>query len=196
MAGFAAFDIADPEAGAAAGQAAGNRLMFHLTIVIDDVDHFIDDPMERGRAHGWVGCDMLGGRLPVERGDFNLFVDVGSGHKQMRYHLRFRDAAGHPLTLVGRKEVIGGPLTKVWAETTTLYTTIVRGHPAEGEEAPVVAAGVLHISPAAFARQVTTFRVAGGEWQGRPAAMARFARLFVGQLWEVFLGHKGKVEAH
>jgi cholesterol oxidase len=190
MAGFAAVDAADPEAGAADGRSAGTRLMFHLTIVIDDVDRFVDDPMEHARAGGWIGCDMLGGRLPVERGDFNLFVDVGSGHKQMRYRLAFRDAADHPLTLVGHKEVIGGPLTQVWAQTTTLYTRVVQGHPPEGSDAPAVAAGILHISPASFARQLTTFRVRGGRWQGRPRALGRFAALFVGQLWQVFISRR------
>jgi cholesterol oxidase len=188
MAGFVAFDAPDPAAGDAAGRAAGSRLLFHLTIVVDDVDRFVDDPEEHARATGWISCDLFGGRLPVERGDFNLFVEVADGHKQMRYRLLFDDAAGHPLTLVGRKEVVGGPLTEVWAPTTTLYTTVQAGHRRAGDpDGRVVLAGILHISPPSFARQLTTFRVRGPSWSGRGRALVRFGRLFAGHLWDVFL---------
>ena len=104
--------------------------MFHLTITADDVDRFIADHAHEATVAGWVGCDALGGRLPVEGGHFNLFVDQDgdAAHKRMYYRLHFRDGAGHPLTLVGFKEVATTPGFDVWSDTSTLYTRVLAGH--------------------------------------------------------------------
>ena len=51
--------------------------MFHLTIGTDDTYAFIADPTHVCPAVGYVDSDVLGGRRPVERGMFNLFVDAG-----------------------------------------------------------------------------------------------------------------------
>lgn len=190
MAGWFAFDTADPAAGDRAGREAGTALAFHLTIIVDDVDRFIADPDQQARAEGRVVCEALGGELAVERGDFNLFVDVGDHHKQMRYRLTFQDAAGNPLTLLGRKEVVGGGgLRAVWAQTTTLYTSVARGHDvAIGPVPPedLVGSGILRISVPSFAKQLTTFRVSGGDWRSRLRALRAFMHLFAGDLWQVF----------
>jgi cholesterol oxidase len=195
MAGWFAFGDHDPEAGSALGRKAGLGLMFHLTIVVDDVDRFVRDPLTLARADGWVESQALGGRLEVEHGDFNLFVVVGPGHRQMHYRLTFRDGTDHPLTLLGRKEVVGGSWRQLWKQTTTLYVRLRQGHVeddvdggdigAAGDDG-LVGAGVLVISPRSFARQLTTFRVHGGSFRGRWRAFAAFVRLFVGHLWHVF----------
>ena len=84
------------------GYAGDTRLMFHLTIGTPDIDSFVADPTHEAEAVGWVGCEDLGGRRPVERGWFNLFVDTGQpGDKRMLYRLHFADGVGHPLTLTG-----------------------------------------------------------------------------------------------
>jgi hypothetical protein len=51
----------------------------------------------------------------------------------------------------------------------------------------VLAAGILRIKPAMFARQLTTFRSSGGSMAERAGAMSRFARLFTGALWDVYV---------
>ena len=51
----------------------------------------------------------------------------------------------------------------------------------------VVAAGILRIKPMMFARQLTTFRSIGGTFAERAGAMSRFARLFTGALWDVYV---------
>ena len=105
----------------------------------------------------------------------------------MYYRLHFRDGAGHPLTLVGHKEVRDERGFDVWSDTSTLYTRILAGHVAAGEEpeAELIATGILHILPRDFARQMTTFRV-------RPAhrldAIGRFGAAFAGHLWKVYGG--------
>jgi hypothetical protein len=138
--------------------------------------------MRRAGAHGYVESDALGGRLPVEHGTFNLFVDTEPGVKRMLYRLFFRDGAGHPLTLSGHKLVKDDAGFDVWKDTTTLFTRVVRGHVGEAEEpsAELVASGVLRIRVRDFARQLTTFR-------GGVGAMLKFGVIFVGQLAEAYL---------
>jgi hypothetical protein len=171
------------------GYEGDTRLMFHLTIGTDDIDSFVADPRHEAAATGWVGCEALGGRRPVERGWFNLFVDTGRpGDKRMLYRLHFADGVGHPLTLTGHK-VIRHDKGKLdlWPDTTTLYTRLLRGHvePDGDDAAEIVASGVLRVRKLDFARQLTTFR-------GPPGALLRFNLLFADQLREVYAPRLGR----
>lgn len=171
--------------------AAGDddALMFRLTIRADDIAAFVDDPRHEGSATGWIDCELLGGRLPVQSGVFNLFVtEDDPTRRRMLYRLYFTDIAGHPLTLSGVKEVHDGPGFDVWSDTSTLYVTLLAGHVDAGHDADarVVAAGVLRILKADFARQLTTFRTAGPDAAARAAGLAAFGRLFLGELWAVY----------
>ncbi|MGW5425313.1 GMC family oxidoreductase [Streptomyces sp. NPDC003943] len=186
MKGYVALDVTDPEEGRALGRARGQRLMFRLTITADDVDRFVADPRHQAGAAGHVECDVLGGRLPVEAGWFNLFTRDGDpSRRRMLYRLHLRDPGGSPLTLVGHKDVHDDPGLDVWSDTSTLYVRMLAGHVPEGEDAraPVLAAGVIVILPADFARQLTSFRASGPH----PArALTSFGRLFLGELWDVY----------
>lgn len=197
MKGFFAFGEADYQGGFDRGRTAGWAVMFHLTISTEDTYAFIADPTHVGGAVGYVDSDALGGRRPVERGVFNLFVAAGESDgapvRHMLYRLWFSDANGRPLTLSGFKDIHhpGGPISTVgdvWRETSTLYTRILDGHTEAGDDdgAPLVGAGIVHILPVDFARQCTTFRVRGPGLAGRLQAFAAFGNLFMGQLWEVF----------
>ena len=197
MKGFFAFNEADYQRGFDQGRATGSTVMFHLTIAADDTFAFIADANHVAPAVGYIESDVLGGRLSVERGVFNLFVDAGEVNgepaRRMRYRLWFTDAVGHPLTLTGYKDIRHpvGALSKfndVWGETSTLYTKILAGHvEADADaEATLVGAGILHILPLDFAHQMTTFRVKGPAVSGRLRAFLAFGGLFMGQLWEVF----------
>jgi cholesterol oxidase len=190
MKGFVALDVTDPREGAALGRQLGQRLMFHLTIATDDVDRFVVDPDHQARATGWVECDVLGGRLPVAQGWFNLFVAADDGSEEaptrrMLYRLHLGDPGDTPLTLIGHKQVHDDPGLDLWPDTSTLYVRILSGHvPAgEDEDAPVLAAGMITIHVGDFGRQMTTFRTDGP----RPVhALEAFGRLFLGRLWEVY----------
>ncbi len=83
MKGQVSFGERDHERGAREGRDGGARLMFHLTIEVGDLDRFAADNRREAGAEGWVGCEALGGRLPVERGAFNLFVEDEPGRKRM-----------------------------------------------------------------------------------------------------------------
>jgi cholesterol oxidase len=187
MKGFVALGERDFDRGFRSGRESRTALMFHLTITAEDIESFIADREHEAKAEGWVECEALGGRRPVERGVFNLFVDHEGDRrrKRMLYRLHFRDGAEDPLTLVGHKVVEDDPGFDLWRDTTTLFTQILRGHVEEGAggEPEVVAAGIIHIHIVDFARQLTTFRC---DPPSRLDALARFGALFAGDLWEVY----------
>ena len=190
MKGHVSFGEPDYERGAREGRETGTRLMFHLTIEVEDLDRFAADARRAADVSGWVRCEALGGRLPVEGGAFNLLVDeAGTGRKRMLYRLFFRDGVGHPLTLAGTKVVGADPGTHVWRDTTTLYTRVSRGHVGENDEpAETVASGILRLGLPGFLRQLTTFRATGDSPAARAAAVGRFDALFLGGLWQVYGG--------
>lgn len=183
MKGLYTRGASDPRAGELSE--GRERLSFRLTITADDVAGFLEEPEHTARAEGWIDAGGPGGRRPVQRGWFNLFAPADAPQRRvMRYRLHFTDLEGAPLTLVGWKNVLHGPPTRIWPDTSTLYLRLLEGHVGEGEEdTRVVGAGVLHIQLADFAQQLTTFRTTG---EHGAKALARFGRFFVGELWEVY----------
>jgi cholesterol oxidase len=197
MIGAFTFGETDYRRGYRGGLERGVDLMFRLTISADDVDAFLADPQHLGVAEGYVHSEVLGGRLPVEAGAFNLFVDEGPRTRHMLYRLYFSDANGRPLTLAGYKDVRPGAITRVWPETSTLYVRVLSGHVAvtdggAGSRQDIVGSGILRIRPLDFAWQLTTFRVHGPNRQGELRAFDAFGRLFVGELWQVFDPLRGR----
>jgi cholesterol oxidase len=190
MKGYLALGSLDPAEAAQAGRQAGDELSFRLTIRTGDTDRFVREPEHLGTAEGRIDCDLLGGRLEVQGGWFNLFVVAGSPqHRRMLYRLHFADGGGNPLTLLGHKDVADDRGQDVVRDTTTLFTRIVAGHlpPAQGSDvddaAPVVATGVLTIHLADFLQQLASFRAHGP----RPAqALEEFGQFFLGRLWDVY----------
>jgi len=189
MKGYISFGEKDYERGAREGRNDNTTLMFHLTIEVEDLDLFEADRKHEAKAAGWVVCDSIGGKLPVEAGTFNLFVESGDPSlRLMLYRLFFRDVVGHPVTLAGFKVVRSHPPTHVWGDTTTLYTRLLRGHVEAKDEpaAEIVAAGLLRLRPLGFLRQLATFRAGGTSWTARVTALGRFDAHFLGQLWQIY----------
>jgi hypothetical protein len=193
MLGHVTIGEADYNRGAAHDRPGAGALKFHLTIEVEDIARFESDPQREAEARGYVVCDVLGGKLPVERGVFNLFVDTEPGVKRMLYRLWFRDGVGHPLTLSGFKLVRDDAGFDVWRDTTTLFTRVLRGHVEADHEAgaELVASGVLRIRVRDFARQLTTFRADGRGAGAKLGALARFGKIFVEQLADAYL-RKGR----
>jgi cholesterol oxidase len=187
MRGFITFGEDDFDKGFRAGKKSRTGLMFHVTVLMDDIERFIEDEQHPGTITGHVECDALGGRLEVQEGWFHLFVEAGEHgeRKLMKYRLYLEDGTGHPITLRGYKEVENDPGIDVWTDTSTLFTHIYKGHvPPEGDDdAEIVASGILHIRITDFAVQCTTFRVHPAH---RVDAIGRFGALFAGSLWETF----------
>jgi cholesterol oxidase len=167
----------------------GQKMMFRLTITVDDVDGFVADRDHLARADGYVDSDVLGGRLSVQQGWFNLFTqDADPTTRRMLYRLHLTDPAGNDLTLVGHKDVHDDPGLDVWPDTSTLYVRILVGHTQSetDDQARVVAAGVLNILVPDFVRQLTTFRSEGPR---KAHAFTSFGRLFLGELWDIYGQH-------
>ncbi|MFE7547925.1 patatin-like phospholipase family protein [Streptomyces gardneri] len=176
-------EIPAPERGATAD------LALHVTIDIEGVDRFLTSPEHEAAIRGEIVCQALGGRLPVEHGTFQLFVEEPDPqHLRMKYRLHFTDRAGHPLTLSGYKDVDEDSRRGVWKDTSVLHTRVLRGHvDADAEpEAPVVASGAVRIRPADFLKQLTTFRVEAPTLPGRVTTLGRFGQFFAGKLWDVY----------
>ncbi|MCT9868930.1 GMC oxidoreductase [Paenarthrobacter aurescens] len=195
MHGWFSPGITDPEKGRSLGRDRSRKIMFELTITAEDIDAFATDPNHQAKAEGYVLADYFGGRMPVERGWFNLFVedtsDDGAPARRMLYRLWLRDPGGTPFTFTGHKLIHNEAGFDLWPDTTTLYATILRGHvppdagprDAGAAHEGVVGAGILYIRPVDFAKQLTTFRAEGPS----PAAgLVTFAKLFGRELWQVY----------
>ena len=194
MLGHVTFGESDFARGAQTGRDGSEFLKFHLTIEVADMERFSHDPMRQAGAIGYLQCDALGGRLPVEKGVFNLFVDSGPGVKRMLYRLWFRDGVGHPLTMTGYKLVENDAGFDLWKDTTTLFTKVLQGHVEESGDssAELIASGILRIRVQDFAKQMTTFRASGdGGIGAKLGGLIKFGVIFVGQLAEVYL-RKGR----
>ncbi|AJF69103.1 patatin-like phospholipase family protein [Streptomyces vietnamensis] len=189
MVGRVVFGEDDPRKAASSAGGAAADITLHVTVDIRGMDRFLADPEHEAELRGEILCQELGGRLPVERGTFQLFVEHSDPeHLRMRYRLFFTDRAGHRLTLSGYKEVSEDSRRGIWKDTSVLYTHILRGHVAAGEEsgAESVASGTVHIRPTDFLKQLTTFRVEAPTLPGRVTALGRFGQFFLGKLWDVY----------
>jgi cholesterol oxidase len=189
MKGYLSLGQHAPQEGFERGKADNTPLMFHLTIRTDDLDRFLETPDHPAQAIGYLESPLIGGRCPVLKGSFNLFADSGDANrKTMRYRLFFTDADGRELTLSGTKQIQDNTGLDVWSDTTTLYTNLFAGYVEAADEttAPLVGSGILHILPADFARQLTTFRADAPTLGERLAALERFGRFFLGALWETY----------
>jgi cholesterol oxidase len=187
--GFVTVGEADYHDGFQRGKDAGVDARVHLTVTVDDVDRFIADPAREATVTGWVECEALGGRRPVERGIFNLFADDAEPDRtHLYYRLFFSDGGGGALTLGGFKDVLDDPNLDRWPDTSTLYVRVIRGHVERDKEpgAEVVAAGILQIHLADFARELATFRARGPSSVARDRVLDDFGRLLLGRLWAVY----------
>jgi predicted acylesterase/phospholipase RssA len=176
---------------AAQGRQANGALMFHLDVSAADVDAFVTSPAHETRADGYIDSPLFGGKRPVSNGVVNLFVNAADpAKKNMRYRLFFTGSDGRDYTLAGFKDISGPSLTRMWDETTTLYTQVLEGHVAAGQQAPIVGSGVLVIRPEDFFfKQLFSFRTQGPSLQARLSGLNRFGGMFFGKVWDVY-GHQ------
>ena len=187
MKGYVSKGESDFDKGYKAGRKSKDFLMFHLTMHIEGVNRFVVDPKHEAGAKGWV--EWEGQRFPVEKGVFNLFVDEQDPtKKRMLYRLFFRGNGGQELTLSGFKVVEDDPGFDLWSDTTTLYTRIYKGFVNLEDEgsAGIVASGILKLHMKDFLKQLTTLKAEGSSLADRSAAITRFGKLFLGDLWDVY----------
>ncbi|CAB1062314.1 Glucose-methanol-choline (GMC) oxidoreductase:NAD binding site [Olavius sp. associated proteobacterium Delta 1] len=175
--------------GAERGEDNNTNIMFHLTITIDDLDAISKNPGQDAEAVGYIESEALGGRMEVQMGRFNLFVDDPErDEKRMLYRLFFSDPNGRQLTLSGFKVIRDDPGFDLWSDTTTLYTQIFEGHVEAKDEESLepVAKGIIYINMLDFLKQLTTFQAEAPTAAERLEALQKFGKLFLGELWEAY----------
>lgn len=184
MSGGFALGETDPRAGQEAGKMAGTTLAMHASIHIRDLDTFVSEADHGGDITGHIDFSPFGQNIPASTGVFNLFSPTDDPKtKYMVYELAFQHD-GQDYYLSGKKEVRDTPGIDLWPDTTTLYTTLHKGTDNSGE---VVGAGVLGLSPVELAKLVSTVNVTDADSViDQAAAIAKFGRFFMGELWDSY----------
>jgi predicted patatin/cPLA2 family phospholipase len=195
MNGWFSFAEGDPSSAARRGRAEDTRLKLHLDVHVDGIARFVVDPDRTARVEGWLHAEALGGRCVVESGELNLFSsDPDPGATTMRYTLRFRDAVGHPLTLVGLKRLADDPGWDLWSDATTLFVTLHAGHLDAAADDPssdagsqgLLGSGIVRISPLGVLGQLLSVRSDARSLPQRAEAAMRFGQFFLGRLFDVY----------
>ncbi len=174
------------------GKEEGSDFVFVLTLVGEDARVLIGDADHPARSVGTVVANRLSGHpLMVAGGDFNLFVDQPGARgdppvRRMKYRMKMLSQEGQTFFMDGFKVIRDDPGLDVWADTTTLYTTVYDG---PGPDSPMLGQGILRILPADFAHQLTTFQVTNGRsMRERVRLLVAFARVFLGTLFDTYVG--------
>ncbi len=187
MSGGFALGETDPHAGAAAGHAAGLTFTMHGKIEIQDLDRFLAEPDHPGSLSGSIDFAPLGSNLAATRGVFNLFSPTSDpSMKYMVYELGFA-GGGKNCYMAGHKDVKQAPVTDLWKATTTLYTQL---HEGTDKSDPVVGAGIISISMPDFLLMLASMHATNAASPAQAAAaLARFGRFFLGELWDTYVHH-------
>jgi len=72
--------------GYAAGKAKGNALSINVSVLIPDLQRFLDEPEHAGTLDGEVDCSLLGGSCAVQSGVFRLLPDTADRGQVFGYH--------------------------------------------------------------------------------------------------------------
>lgn len=190
MAGWFALGETEPEAGARTGAAARTRLTLEAQVLIPDVRRFVADPRHEGELGGVVTFAPVGSNLIVRSGIVRLFEPTSDTDLKCIVYRATFGAAGRSYCFDGAKLVRRRSLVYGWTDTTTLYGRLYSG---ENTEGPPVGAGILRLSPLAFARQLGTFRtVRASTIREHAAAIGGFGLFFSRELIDSYLGRSGQ----
>ncbi|HEY0757848.1 MAG TPA: hypothetical protein VGD59_01185 [Acidisarcina sp.] len=187
MSGAFALGETDPETGAAKG--ADSVLSMHGTVTIDDIDAFIEDPEHGGTLDVVMDWPPLGSALPAPGGVFNLFSPSGDPSLKLMVYEWGLDHEGKSYYFAGHKNVAVHPVTKLWPDTTTLYTQL---HEGKDKTGPVVGAGIITLSVEQLVNMGRQFKPLNApSTQAGLAAIERFGSFFLGELWDTYVKKTG-----
>jgi cholesterol oxidase len=149
-----------------------------------DLDAMSADPERTARLTGTVHIPALSpDPMTIFDGTFNLFVDVGGKtHKQMRYRMKLAAIDGKQYYFEGHKEVHDDRGLDVYSDTTELFATVHDGEP----DGAVLAKGILKISAEDVVNLIRTMSAHDRDGKSSIRESARFGKLFVGDLWDVY----------
>jgi cholesterol oxidase len=189
MAGFISPGSADYESGAREGRAADNRFSFTATIMIADIDTFIEDDAHSGIITGTAACPALSpDPLIITHGLFNLMIrdETAVGTRRFEYKMRLTASDGRSFWFEGHKVVRADRGLDIWPDTTRLYVDIWTGGTRQGEPSQ---RGILSIALGDFLTQMRTIKGTGGRNAAdRLRAVARFGAHFAGSLYDIYGG--------
>ena len=177
------------EAAGEAGKSDNDAFSFTATIIVDDVDRFVQNPAHHGRIVGSVDCPSLSPELLlISNGQFNLLhVDQDAVEtRRFDYRMTLTDKDERSYTFAGHKVVRQDQGLDIWSDTTRLNVTLRDGAHGDG---PVRAKGLLTIAPTDFLRQLRTIKgIDGKNALSRMHAVSKFSSLFAGNLFDVYGG--------
>ncbi|OJH39033.1 hypothetical protein BON30_21365 [Cystobacter ferrugineus] len=180
MSGGLSLGTTDPRQGAAQGRRT--PFTFHATILVDDVDAFLDHPEHTARLLARAAYSPFGQELYVERGRFNLFRPGDAPRTRlMTYGLPFV-SGGRAYYLSGTKTVHDHAGWDMWRDTTRLACQL---HEGEDERGPVVGAGVLSLGLRDVLALIASMGSCLPEPEGLQARL-RFGEFFLGSLWQLY----------
>ena len=182
MNGFLSLGEREPRAGERLGRVRRSTLRLRATIEIPDLAAFLRDPQHTGGLTASVDAPALGS-LSSGAGLFRLFAPAPHpyprGTRLMAYEIPL-SLGDRPCYLAGEKLVVGGPLWRLWPETTTLFTRL---HAGSFRSDDVLGAGVLRLGLGRFLALLLTLRASGtASAAQRAGTKLRFARFFAAQL--------------
>lgn len=200
--GFLGYGAASPAVGETIGIRGNERISLDLTIRIPNVPKFVRDPAHRGEITGTASIASIGDHVIAEGSWYNVLILDPKHPKVLErriipYRLHLRDARdGTDRTLHAWKICHAYPkrtppgqkrgIRALWPQTTTFDFELYEGwHPGRLPARPS-ARGRMYITLLDFLRQLTTYRGSARHLPTDVAAIARFQRMFVSHLWDVY----------
>ncbi|MBK8256843.1 MAG: hypothetical protein IPK82_29745 [Polyangiaceae bacterium] len=181
------------------GAQGGTTFSHSITIVMDDIDRFVDEPTHVSKVEGTIDCPALGGVRPILEGTFNMLVgEPNSGLKVMLYRMVFTDDKGKPWTMLGHKTIHNDHSFDLWPDITTLYIRLLPGEVPGPDIAstslpgqvpppgPNAAMGTIHISTLNAFKSAASFHSPGSNPIQAADAVAKFVAFYFQGAWQVF----------
>jgi hypothetical protein len=186
--GFIGFGATEFAAGFEQGQSDKTALTLHLDICIEDLDQFLTLPEHGATLQGFVSCERLGGKRPIDRGTWHPLVDAGDiTQKQIQYEMSFHDGNGGLVELTAVKYLTDRSPAGSWHEISTAGTTL--SQTIGSANRATIAAGMVRSGVLQDLEQVASIRVDAPTLALRAHALSRFGAFYFGRLWDVYARH-------
>jgi cholesterol oxidase len=123
--------------------------------------------------------------LTTSSGVFNLFVKETETTRKMIYEMKLNSVEGKTFLFSGFKEIRDDDGFDMWKDTTVLFITVSQ---TQGTDSLIIGKGKLEIRISDFEKQLTTMKAIHTQ-KGieKIEAIAKFGKLFVGNLWDTYV---------
>ncbi len=190
MAGYIGTQVAtDYREAAREGEKLGATFELTLTVIADDLDHFLRDHRTAAKVLGTAVAPALSAHpITVTEGTFRLGVPMPEqvNTSQMLYRLLLTTEEGKRYLLRGFKLLRDDPGLDPWTDTTTLFIDV---HDGGNDLAPLVGKGILRMCLPDFLVQMQTLEATNAKslFQARSSEL-RFHAHFARTLMKVYGG--------